>query len=333
MGEGSSRPSPWIAKAMKAVVLEPSYGTNWADALIVRDRAEADFRRVAWEITERCNLRCAHCYLGVRTQKGLPLDERLAVLDKLERLGCLWLQLTGGEALADPLFEQTYRAAWERGLMISVSTNGVLLSRWIDLFRDCPPRRVTFSLYGASDASYAELTDAPSGTLEKLLNGLDAALASNIRLRASIIATKTNAHEIGAMETLLDERGVERHTYSNLIPTVRGDDGPMALETDLNCQGDKLEKSDGCAGGSLALHVHVSGRASPCKLLPHVSVDLQSENPAKIKQLALHAGTKPATPNCHGCQNAKSCTTCAPIVGLYKNVGRLPRRVCGYGAA
>lgn len=83
----------------------------WYVHIVLRDRPAANFGRVTWEITERCNFRCVHCYLDEKEQRGLPLTQRLQVLDKLERAGCLWLQITGGEALADPLFEETYRAA------------------------------------------------------------------------------------------------------------------------------------------------------------------------------------------------------------------------------
>jgi organic radical activating enzyme len=38
--------------------------------------------------------------------------------------GVLWLQLTGGEPLIDPLFAETHTTAWDMGMMIQISSNG-----------------------------------------------------------------------------------------------------------------------------------------------------------------------------------------------------------------
>lgn len=45
--------------------------------IFLKKSTNLDIRRVAWEITERCNLRCVHCYLGKKTRSGLALDELL----------------------------------------------------------------------------------------------------------------------------------------------------------------------------------------------------------------------------------------------------------------
>lgn len=321
-------PPAWLDHALQAVDWEPARGRQWHENFVMRESTHHDFRRVAWEITERCNLRCSHCYLGKRTRSGLSLEVRKMLLNKIERLGCLWLQLTGGEALADPLFEQTYRAAWNQGLMVSITTNGTRLLHHLELLKTLPPRRITISLYGASNASYKALTGAPPGTYQNVIDGLKAAKSVGIRLRVSIIATQTNAHEIVAMEKLLDELSIEYHTYSKLIPTVQGGKRPLEIEVEHQCDSGDWTKAYGCAGGTKALHMHVSGRVGPCKLLPNISVDLLREDASALKPLTAHSGMRPTTPECKSCLSASRCTTCAPIFALYKNVGIIPGRVC-----
>jgi MoaA/NifB/PqqE/SkfB family radical SAM enzyme len=38
--------------------------------------------------------------------------------------GVLWLQLTGGEPLIDPLFREVYSLAYKLGMMLTISSNG-----------------------------------------------------------------------------------------------------------------------------------------------------------------------------------------------------------------
>lgn len=308
--------------------VKSSTAASWPTNLTMRSISDFDFRRVSWEVTERCNFRCGHCYLDKRVHPGLGFEERLQLLDKLERIGCLWLQLTGGEVLADPLFEETYKAAWERGMLVSISTNGLLLSKWIELFRKYPPRRITVSLYGASEATYRAMTGATTKACRTVIDGLIAARKADLRLRVSIIAAKANAHEIAAMEKLLREKRIEFHTYSKMIPTLKGNREPLGLAADLGRPPVSFRPDTGCAGGRLALYVHASGRASPCKLLPFVSVDLLSEELSSLKRLSWHPGSKPTMPNCASCPASERCTTCAPIFALHKQARTVSGRIC-----
>ena len=56
------------------------------------------------ELTFRCNLHCAHCYLGsyrsgVPGQTELSTAEFRGILDEVVGAGCLWMLFTGGEPL------------------------------------------------------------------------------------------------------------------------------------------------------------------------------------------------------------------------------------------
>ncbi|MBF0267246.1 MAG: radical SAM protein [Alphaproteobacteria bacterium] len=318
-------PPSWLKKAFDQLEVVP---TPWHEMICLRTRSEFDYRRVTWELTEKCNFRCVHCYLGEKLHNGLPMESRLRILDKIAEAGCIWVQLTGGEALADPLFESTYREAWKRGLMVTVQTNGALLSRWIGLFQDLPPWRITFSLYGASPTSFAAMTGAAPSNYYEVMRGVKKAAISGIRLRATIIAAKPNAHETAAMENMMLDLGVEHHTYSRLVPTVQGGRRPLKQEADIGRLPVYFMPKSGCNGGVNSLHIHASGQAGPCKLLPNIAVDLLSENISDIKRLAFHPGTRSAKPECETCSAQEMCMTCGPVYALHKKAGRIPAHVC-----
>ena len=89
---------------------------------------------VAFNLTRRCNLRCAHCYLDAGTRRDGDADELTsgeveAVLDDIASLdpGTM-VVLTGGEPILRPDIERLARYASDLGLMVVVGTNGVLLN-------------------------------------------------------------------------------------------------------------------------------------------------------------------------------------------------------------
>ena len=86
------------------------------------------------EVTQRCNNRCIHCYnnLPVGDQKAgrkeLNLDEHRRILDQVAAAGCLWLLLTGGEVFVRNDFLDIYTYAKHKGFLITLFTNGTLIT-------------------------------------------------------------------------------------------------------------------------------------------------------------------------------------------------------------
>jgi MoaA/NifB/PqqE/SkfB family radical SAM enzyme len=85
------------------------------------------------ETTFRCNLSCAHCYVNKKASdvaaqaRELSFERLSALIDEIVDAGCLSLVLTGGEPLIRPDFPALYVHAIQRGLMVTVFTNGTLI--------------------------------------------------------------------------------------------------------------------------------------------------------------------------------------------------------------
>lgn len=85
---------------------------------------------VVWNITRRCNLKCVHCYSDsdAREYPGeLSYAECQAVVDDLARFAVPALLLSGGEPLMHPRFFDLAAYACQKGLRLTLSTNGTLL--------------------------------------------------------------------------------------------------------------------------------------------------------------------------------------------------------------
>lgn len=88
---------------------------------------------ISWNLTQRCNLRCAHCYLsafaGADASQELTTEECRRVMDDIAQVNpnvFLIILTGGGPLLRKDLFEVAAYAA-EKGFTVVLGTNGVLL--------------------------------------------------------------------------------------------------------------------------------------------------------------------------------------------------------------
>ena len=86
-------------------------------------------RYLELQVTDRCNLRCGHCYLGSGGRTDLAPQRIRRMLGEFERMQGLRVMLTGGEPLMHPHFDEINRMLPEFGLRFVLFTNGTLCDR------------------------------------------------------------------------------------------------------------------------------------------------------------------------------------------------------------
>jgi MoaA/NifB/PqqE/SkfB family radical SAM enzyme len=117
-----------------------------------------------WEVTCRCNLHCVMCYTDCfnepeRIRQELSTAELLRIMEELAQAGCLELCLTGGEPLARPDFFQIYERAIKLGFLVTLFTNGTLITESIaDRLATLPPHRADISLHGMTETTFEQVT-------------------------------------------------------------------------------------------------------------------------------------------------------------------------------
>jgi MoaA/NifB/PqqE/SkfB family radical SAM enzyme len=180
------------------------------------------------ELTHRCNLRCVHCYLGdkasVRGDGKQELDtaQWISIIDEIAEAGCLNLLITGGEPLLRKDFSEIYCHAKKNGLLVTVFTNGTMITEEIlELFQDLPPRAVEISLYGATAATYEKITGI-KGSYDQCLRGIQSLLDYGINLKLKTILMTLNRHEFYDIENMAKEYGVEFRFDAAIFPMMTG---------------------------------------------------------------------------------------------------------------
>jgi len=163
------------------------------------------------ELTQRCNNRCVHCYNNLAAgDKGalkneLTLDEHCRIIDAIAGFGCLWLLLTGGEILLRKDFLDIYTYARQKGLLITLFTNGTLITPEIaDYLAQLPPFSIEITLYGNTAKTYESITGIP-GSYGRCLRGIHLLMERNLPLKLKTMAIAQNKHEIFDMKRFVEE--------------------------------------------------------------------------------------------------------------------------------
>jgi radical SAM protein with 4Fe4S-binding SPASM domain len=167
------------------------------------------------ELTFRCNLRCAHCFVNapcgdrhVREQE-LTTAEILRITDEVVDRGCLWMLLTGGEPLLRPDLPDIYLHMKRRGLLVTLFTNGTAITpRIADLLAEWPPLVVEVSIYGSSPDVYEGMTGIP-GSFRRCIRGIELLLDRKVRLRLKTVPTALNYADMDGMRVLAAGYGLD----------------------------------------------------------------------------------------------------------------------------
>jgi radical SAM protein with 4Fe4S-binding SPASM domain len=187
-----------------------------------------------FELTSRCNLSCRMCYTrhpagDVALQhKELPAFEWISLAREAVDQGMVFLLLTGGEALLRDDFFEIYEPLTHMGLMLTLFTNGTLITDAVaQRLAQSPPSRTEITLYGATAVAYESITGVP-GSYEHCCAGIEALVKRQIPLGLKTTITRQNVGELEAMRQMAYNWGVP-FTASWLL-SRRPDGHPSEVE-------------------------------------------------------------------------------------------------------
>lgn len=187
------------------------------------------------ELSHRCNLKCAQCYVnepaadeGIR-QRELTVSDWSGIMDELAAQECLWLLLTGGEPLLHPDFLEIYTRAREKGFIVTLFTNGTLITPAVaDHLVRWRPFAVEISLYGHTQATFEAVTGIP-GSYERCRRGIRLLLERKIPLILKTAVLTLNQHELWDMENWAKELGLQFRFDAAMNPRLNGSRTPCSV--------------------------------------------------------------------------------------------------------
>ena len=206
---------PIIAAARIASSVPGSFGVALDSEPSVADMLGRPLHDLRISVTDRCNLRCTYCmprevfdrnHVFLPRAELLSFEEIARLAGSFVALGVQKIRLTGGEPLLRRNLEQLVallaglNTPAGKPVEITLTTNGVLLSRQAQALRDAGLARVSVSLDGLSDETFRRMSDS-AVPVSTVLDGIAAAQRAGFGpVKVNMVVKRgVNDHEIIAM--------------------------------------------------------------------------------------------------------------------------------------
>ncbi len=298
-----------------------------------------------WHLSDRCNLRCTHCYQsnyqgeerGLADWRGLLLDYQGFLNTRQIAHG--HINVTGGEPLAlneFPAFMEMLAAARER-IGFGILSNGTLIDRaTARQLRNWGTHHVQVSIEGMRE-THERIRG--SGSFDAAITGVQALVAEGVPCVISFTAQRSNWREFPAVAQLGRELGVSRVWSDRLIPTgqadmaevltpgetqeffqmmraaqqpqpvIWGKRSPVAMHRALQFI-ESDERAYRCTAGDTLITVMPDGTLYPCRRLPIAVGNVYQTPLATLYQSSLFKRLRDPAWVSTGCENCTYRSIC-----------------------
>ncbi len=184
---------------------------------------------VSWNLTQRCNVECAHCYMsafaGADTRGELSTEECRRVIDEIAQVNPnVFLILTGGEPLLRRDIWDIAGYAAERRFTTVLGTNGLLLrEREAALMRERGVVGASISVDSTDPVKHDAFRHQP-GAWQGAVRATQVLAAAGLDFSLHMSVTDWNVREVPAMIDLAKALGATVLNFFFLVRTGRGRD-------------------------------------------------------------------------------------------------------------
>ncbi len=258
---------------------------------------EPSLRYLELQITDKCNLRCRHCYIADKGHHELSIEQIRNILRELEKMQGLRVLITGGEPLLHSKFDEINRMLPEFFLRKILFTNGFLLGKKI--LRNLNVNEIQFSIDGLEDSHDAI---RGKGNFRSSMDAIERALDSGFEVSVSTMVHAKNLGDFDEMQRLFTNMGIKDWAVD--VPCITGrlkENAEFQISPE---QGGKYLRygyggglHEGAPGYACGLHlmsVSADGRVSRCTFYSDNSVGTiddglkecwQRINPVRLDEL------------------------------------------------
>lgn len=178
---------------------------------------------VVWNITQRCNLKCKHCYAAgiADVSKECTTEQVKNAIDGLADFGCPVLLFSGGEPFVREDVLELAHYARKKGLRVVFSTNGTLITA--ELAQQI--KAIDVSYVGISIDGIRATHDAfrgVSGAYDRSLAAIRICRDKGIKVGLRVTLTRENSRDISAIFKLMREEHIPRICLYHLVYAGRG---------------------------------------------------------------------------------------------------------------
>lgn len=197
------------------------------------------------ELTNFCNERCIHCYLGDSKFKKIshfPIEKIENLLIQFQELGGEYITFTGGEILLYPNLKEVLWLANSYGLKISLFSNLILLNNEnIEFFKTLNIIDIQTSLYSSDPTCHDNITKV-NGSYVKTINSIRKLQESKIPVRVVCPVMKKNKGTVVPLIKFCKNNNIEIKIDLNIQAQYDGDKVNLAQRLTIEEYKEVLEE-------------------------------------------------------------------------------------------
>ncbi len=144
-------------------------------------------------LTDRCNLRCFYCMPeeGIELMEKsniMSLEEIIDLARTFRDLGVDTIRLTGGEPLVRKNFGYLVEELAKLGVTLKITTNGIMLDKYLDLFQKIGLKKINLSLDTLDKAKSVFITKRDY--FDRIWKNIQTALEMDMEVKLNIVLIK-----------------------------------------------------------------------------------------------------------------------------------------------
>lgn len=182
---------------------------------------------IAWESTQRCNLRCVHCRCSselTSSEGDFSTEEAKKLIDDICELSKPVMVLSGGEPLLRKDIFEIAQYGTSKGLRMCMATNGVLVTDEIcEKMKEADIKMVSLSLDGPSAEIHDNFRQSP-GAFEGTVRAAGLFKKHGIKFLVNSSFTRRNQAHIADTFRLAKSLGATAWYMFMIVPTGRGEE-------------------------------------------------------------------------------------------------------------
>lgn len=178
--------------------------------------SKLSLRYLLLNISENCNLRCKHCYLGNPGNLEMNIDIFENAVSQFEDMGGLKLMISGGEPLLHSRFWELMEILPSYELRVVILSNGTLID-------ETTAKKISYYAHEVQvsiDGIHSHDLLRGKGSYAKSMRGISNLIKSGIQVSIATMIHKFNANEFQEMEALFSSLGVI--SWSVDVPCITG---------------------------------------------------------------------------------------------------------------
>jgi radical SAM protein with 4Fe4S-binding SPASM domain len=185
---------------------------------------------IQWHVTERCNLKCRHCYQN----EALPELTRVQICDGISNIcGAIesWIEeyeidispfihFTGGEPFIRKDIFQITRHAQNLGLSVSFMSNGTLITD--EIARQLKENGISDIQVSLDGLEEVHDSIRGKGSFQRTVRGIKMLVKHGVDTNINLTLSRINSHQLPGVIKLAEEIGASAVSFSRLVPCGSG---------------------------------------------------------------------------------------------------------------